>query len=187
MKQLYYQLRFALPLWLAQLLTNWLPENRATIRIRGALIKPFLGKCGKNLQLARNITFLNPSGITIGDNVYIATGCWIDGIGGLTIGDEVELSPFVVIATSSHCFKANSVRFGGSRRRPVSIGKGTWVASHAVITGAIIGSGTIVGANAVVLEDLPSNVIVGGVPAKVIGPRVDKKTDIFSRFEQLDP
>lgn len=186
LKQIIYQCRYALPLWFVQLLTNWLPENRATIRIRGALIKPFLGKCGKNLQLAKDVTFLNLSGIEIGNDVYIATGCWIDGIGGLIIGDEVELSPFVVIATSSHCFKTNSVRFGGSSRRPVNIGKGTWVASHAVITGAIIGSGTIVGANAVVLEDLPSNVLAGGVPAKVIGPRIDKKADIFSRFEQLD-
>ena len=67
------------------------------------------------------MTFLNSSGIKVGDNVYIATGCWIDGIGGLTIEDEVELSPFVVITTSTHCFKDNSVRFGGSRRTSTKI------------------------------------------------------------------
>jgi len=184
-KEIAYQCRYALPLWFVQLLTNWLPENRITIRIRGSLVAPFLGKCGKNLQVARDVTFLNSSGIIIGDNVYIATGCWIDGIGGLTIEDEVELSPFVVIATSSHCFKNDSVRLGGARRRPVKIGKGTWVASHAVITGATIGSGTIIGANAVVSKDLPNNVFAGGVPAEVIGPRVDKEPNIFSRFKQI--
>ena len=123
-KHLLFQIRYALPLWFVQLLTNWLPENRITIRIRGYLIRPFLGKCGKNLQIARNVTFLNSSGITIGDSVYIATGCWIDGIGGLTIEDEVKLSPYVVIATSSHCFKNDSVKLGGACRRPVKIGKG---------------------------------------------------------------
>jgi len=186
MKQLFYQLRYAIPLWFVQLLTNWLPENRITIRIRGALVAPFLGKCGKNLQLARHVTFLNSSGIKVGNNVYIATSCWIDGMGGLTIEDEVKISPFVVIATTSHCFKDDSVRFGGSRRRSVKIGKGTWVAAHVVITGAKIGSGAIVGANSVVTRDLPDNVFAAGTPAKVISPRVDKQPNIFSRFEQTD-
>jgi acetyltransferase-like isoleucine patch superfamily enzyme len=30
---------------------------------------------------------------------------------------------------------------------------------------------------------LPDNVFAGGVPAKVIGPRVDKEPNLFSRFE----
>jgi acetyltransferase-like isoleucine patch superfamily enzyme len=185
LKQVFYQLRFALPLWFGQLLTNWLPENRVTIRIRGALAAPFLGKCGRNLQLARGVTFLNVCGIEIGNDVYIATGCWIDGMGGLIIEDEVALSPFVVIATSSHCFKNNSVRFGGSRRAPAKIGKGSWIASHVIISGATVGSGTIVGSSAVVSKDLPDNVFAAGVPARVIGPRVDKEANIFSRFDQV--
>jgi len=185
-KQILYQLRYILPLWIVQLLTNWLPENRITIRLRGAFVKPFLGKCGKNLQLAKNITFLNSSNIEIGDNVYIATGCWIDGIGGLVIEDEVELSPFVVITTSSHCFKDDSVRFGGSRVSSVHIGKGSWLASHVTVAAnCSIGSGTIVGSNAVVTKDIPDNVFAAGIPAKVIGPRIDKKANIFSRFDIL--
>ena len=186
LKELRYQCRYAMPLWFVQLLTNWLPENRITIRIRGALVRPFLSKCGGNLQLARGVTFLNVSGIEIGSDVYIATGCWIDGIGGLTIEDEVKISPYVVITTTSHCFKDNSVRFGGSRRRSIKIGKGTWVAAHVVITGAKIGSGAIVGANSVVTRDLPDNVFAAGTPAKVISPRVDKQPNIFSRFDQFD-
>ncbi|MGB7581126.1 MAG: acyltransferase [Sedimentisphaerales bacterium] len=183
-KQIPYQFRYILPLWLMQILTNWLPENQITIRLRGILIRPFLSKCGKNLQLARSITFLNPHGIHIGDNVYIATGCWIDGIGGLKIDDEVELSPFVVITTSSHCFKNNSVRFGGSRIAPVHIGKGSWIASHAtIVSGCSIGSGTIIGSNAVVTKDIPDNVFAAGVPAKVIGPRIDKEPNVFTRLD----
>lgn len=183
-KQILYQFRYILPIWFVQILTNWLPENQTTIRLRGILVRPFLGKCGINLQLARHITFLNPHGITIGNNVYIATGCWIDGIGRLIIEDEVKLSPFVVITTSSHCFKANSVRFGGARTAPVHIGKGSWIASHVtIISGCSIGTGTIIGSNAVVTKDIPDNVFAGGVPAKVISPRNDKTPNIFARFE----
>jgi acetyltransferase-like isoleucine patch superfamily enzyme len=185
-KQIIYQLRYVLPLWLVQWFTNWLPENQITIRLRGFLIKPFFCKCGKNFQIARNITFLNPHGITIGDNVYIATGCWIDGIGGLKIDDEVEISPFVVITTSSHCFKDNSVRFGGSITACVHIGKGSWVASHTtIVSGCSIGSGTIIGSNAVVTKDIPDNVFAAGAPAKVVGSRIDKKANIYSRFDAL--
>ena len=184
LKQILYQCRYTLPLWFVQLLTNWLPENRITIRIRGSLVASFLGKCGKNFQVARDVTFLNSYGIKVGDNVYIATGCWIDGIGGLTIEDEVELSPFVVITTSTHCFKDNSVRFGGSRTTPVRIGKGSWIASHAtVVSGCKVGSGCIIGSNAVVTKDIPDNVFAAGVSAKVIGPRTDKEPNIFSRFD----
>ncbi|MGA2677726.1 MAG: acyltransferase [Sedimentisphaerales bacterium] len=186
MKQLLYQLRYAIPLWFVWLITNWLPENRITIRIRGLLMSPFFGKCGRNFRVARNVTFLNSTGINIGNDVYIATGCWIDGIGGLTIEDEVEISPFVVITTSSHCFRNDSVKGGGSRSGPVIIGLGSWIASHVTIAaGTKIGRGTIVAANAVVSKDLPDNIFAAGVPAKVIGPRVDKKPDIITRFERL--
>lgn len=181
-----YQCRYVLPLWLVQLLTNWLPENRITIRLRGLLVKPFLGKCGQRLTLARGITFLNPHGIQLGDRVYLATGCWIDGMGGLVIEDEVMLSPYVVVTTSSHCFKNNSVCGGGSRTSPVRIGKGAWVASHAVIVaGATVGAGSIIGANAVVSGDIPDNVFAGGVPARVIGPRKDGVANVSSRADLL--
>jgi acetyltransferase-like isoleucine patch superfamily enzyme len=185
-KEIVYQARYALPLWFVQLITNWLPENKITIRIRGLLMSPFFGKCGRNLQVARNVTFLNSTGISIGNDVYVATGCWIDGMGGLVIEDEVKISPFVVITTTSHCFKNDSVRGGGSRSGPVVIGRGSWLASHVtVVAGTTIGRGTIVGANAVASKNLPDNVFAAGAPARVIGPRVDKKPDILSRFERL--
>jgi hypothetical protein len=75
LREVRYQCCYVLPLWFVQVLTNWLPENRVSIRIRGAMVGPFLGRCGRNLTLARGVTFLNPHGIRMGDDVYIATGC----------------------------------------------------------------------------------------------------------------
>jgi maltose O-acetyltransferase len=92
-----------------------------------------------------------------------------------------------VITTSSHCFKNNSVRFGGSRIAPVHIGKGSWVAPHAtIVSGCSIGSGTIIGSNAVVTKDISDNVFAGGVPAKVLGPHKDEEPNIFSRFNRKE-
>jgi maltose O-acetyltransferase len=92
----------------------------------------------------------------------------------VTIEDEVIVGPYAVITSGSHKFKNGSARFGGAERKPVKVGKGSWIAAHAVINpGVSVGAGNLVAANAVVTHDTPDNVVVGGVPAKVIKERVD--------------
>ena len=46
-----------------------------------------------------------------------------------------------------------------------------------------IGKGNLVAANACVVKDTPDHVVVGGVPAKVIGPNEDGEAEFFSRAE----
>jgi acetyltransferase-like isoleucine patch superfamily enzyme len=105
-------------------------------------------------------------------------------MGGLTIGDEVSFAPYVVISTLQHVFKDGSVHKGGSVARPVSIGRGTWLAAHvSVKCGVSIGKGNLVAANACVVKDTPDHVIVGGVPAKVIGPNEDGEAEFQTRAE----
>src|SRR5690606_6472274 len=166
MSQIKLQLRYVLPLWLVFLVTSWLPDNRLTIRLRGRLASPFFKKCGKRLELGRDLTILNSYNIEIGDDVYIAKGSWLNGMGELVIADQVIIAPYVVISTMQHVFKNNSVRFGGSVPGKVTIGKGTWLAAHvSVKCGVNIGGGSIIGANAFVVKDTQSNAIYGGVPA----------------------
>jgi len=65
---------------------------------------------------------------------------------------------------------------GFEEDRPVIIEDDIWIGSRVIILPGIrICHGSIIGAGAVVTKDVEPYTIVGGVPAKVIGYRYDKK------------
>ncbi len=185
MSQFWYQLRYALPVWLVGLLTDWWPDNRYTIRVRAELLRPFLRRCGRKVRIGRRVTFLNVHRIEIGDHVGIATGAWIDGLGGVTIGSEVRISPYVVLASTTHCFCRDTSHAIGSWCGPIAIGHGAWLSSHAVVAaGVTIGAGCLIAGNAAVARDIPDGMMAGGVPARVLGPTPQREPNVFSRFDR---
>jgi len=180
-------LRYDIPLWLMGVLSNWWYDNRFTMWLRGMLFKPFIYKCGKNFTVAKWVQIKSSHNLTIGDNVYFASGVWLNAMGKMTIEDEVVIGPYVVISTGIHTFKNDSVKQGGTIMEPVTIKRGSWLAAHvSVRAGVTIGFGVLVAANAVVTKDTENNVIVGGVPAKFIKKRDEKyegKKIKYSRFD----
>ena len=180
LKIIYIYIRYDIPLWLMGILTNWWHDNRVTIRLRGMLFRPFIYKCGRNFQIAKGVQLKSTHRLTIGNNVYFATGVWLNAMGGMTIEDEVVLGPYVVISTGIHQFKNNSVRFGGTIMRPVTIGRGTWLAAHCVVAAGVkIGAGVLVAGNAAVVKDIPDNVMAGGVPAQILGDRKTSSEEVY--------
>lgn len=166
MKNIFLLLRYNIPIHFIFFLTSWLPDNRISVRVRGILASFFINNCGKNFTIGRNVTLLNSYNLSIGNNVYIATGCWINAMAGLEIEDEVVFGPYVVISTLQHNFKNNSIRFGGSTLEKVKIGKGSWLAAHSSIKcGVNIGKGNLIAANAFVTKNTADYKIYGGVPA----------------------
>lgn len=151
------------------LATNWLPDNVVFIRLRGRLVGWCLGSCGKRLGLGRHVTLYRADKIHIGNDVYIAYGGWLNGAGGITIEDEVLIGPYSVLASSNHQFDSNrgSFRFAPGVHTPISIGRGTWLASHVTVTAGVEVKGpTLVAANSVVTKSTTGGTVVGGVPAK---------------------
>ena len=104
---------------------------------------------------------------TVGAHVFINAGCKFQDQGGIFIGDEVFIGHNVVLATLDHDMDP--------AKRPllhpgaIHIGNRVWIGSGAIVTkGVTIGDGSVVAAGAVVTKDVPPNVVVGGVPAKII-------------------
>lgn len=167
-RKIFEFLRRDLLIHIIQLLTGLLPNSYITTRIRGLLIGPLLGKCGKNFRIASGVVINKPGKLMIGDNVYIAHYVWINAVGGLHIGENTVIGPMCVLSTSKHVFREKRATNEGIFA-PITLGKGVWLASHVVVTdGVKIGDGALVAAGSVVTHHVRSNTMVGGVPAKYI-------------------
>lgn len=84
----------------------------------------------------------------------------------MVIEDNVLIGPEVKITTVNHDLydRHNLFHFG-----KVTIKENAWIGIGVVICpGVTIGKNAVVAAGAVVTKDVPDNVVVGGIPAKVI-------------------
>lgn len=168
MNQIKYQIRYALPIWFFLLITNILPDNKFSIRIRGFLVSLILPTKPKNLTLGRDVTLLGINKLFIGEGVYIAKGAWINALGRVVIEDKALISPYVIIASATHGFNGDNF-YGPSTFSPIILGYGCWLASHVTITSGVnIAPKTLVGANSCVIKSTEPDSFYSGVPAKKI-------------------
>jgi maltose O-acetyltransferase len=107
--------------------------------------------------------------IHVGKNFYANHGCTILDCARITIGDNCLLAPHVVISSATHPLDAKRRSAGEEYTRPIVIGDNCWIGASATINpGVTIGNNVVIGAGAVVAKDIPDNVVVAGVPAKII-------------------
>ncbi|AAK78664.1 serine O-acetyltransferase [Clostridium acetobutylicum] len=112
------------------------------------------------------------TGIEIHPGATIGKGLFIDHGMGVVIGETAEIGDNVVMYHGS--------TLGGTgketgKRHP-TVGNNVFIGSGAKVLGPIkLGDGCKIGANAVVLKDVPSNSTAVGIPAKVILPSSKKE------------
>ncbi|QUM76637.1 acyltransferase [Moritella sp. 24] len=115
-----------------------------------------------------------PSRLVIGNNVDIN---WQNNIavgGSVIIEDNVRLAGRVFLAGyPGHPIDAQERAAGlpdhASQVGDIILKRDVWLATGvSVMAGVTIGEGTIVAAGSIVTTDLPSGVLAGGTPAKVI-------------------
>lgn len=115
------------------------------------------------------------TGIEIHPGAQIGKDFFIDHGGGVVIGETAKIGDNVTIY--------QGVVLGGTATNPVkrhpTLGNNIVVGSGAKLLGPItIGNNVRIGANSVVVTDVPDNSVVVGVPGKVISRNGEKITKI---------
>lgn len=112
--------------------------------------------------------------VVIGKNVGLGThGYYGCGVGNLIIGDDTIIGNYVSFHPENHNYEDHNVliRLQGvnSNGGGIKIGRNCWIGAKATfLDGAQLGDNCIVAAGAVVNKAFPDNVIIGGVPARII-------------------
>lgn len=158
---------------LYQVTASWLPESRH-LRIakkwRAYWAKHIIKTMGNNVNIEHGARF-SPE-LQIGNGSGVGVDCEI--YGPVTIGDNVMMGPECVFYTQNHRHDTESDlpfgKQGFEEPRPIRIGSNVWIGRRAMfMPGSGVGDNCVVAAGSVVTKVFPSNVVVGGVPARIIG------------------
>ena len=128
--------------------------NHALYRMKVPLLPRFLASVSRFL-----------TGIEIDPGATIGKGVFIDHGMGVVIGETAEVG--------DGCTIYQGVTLGGTSlqhtKRHPTLGRDVTVGSGAAILGAIyVGDGARIGANSVVVKDVPANATVVGIPGRVV-------------------
>jgi acetyltransferase-like isoleucine patch superfamily enzyme len=133
---------------------------------------------GNNVGIGANSrivvsTSLNNLGafIKIGDNVGIGEYAYLGGAGGLEIGRDCIVGQYFSCHPENHIFSNHHIptRLQGVTRKGIKIGNNCWIGSKVtILDGVEIGDNCVIAAGSVVTKSMPSNTLIGGVPAKTI-------------------
>jgi maltose O-acetyltransferase len=107
--------------------------------------------------------------LQVGSNFYANHGCTILDCNRIQLGKNCLLAPHVCISAATHPLDPTLRASGAEYTAPITIGDNVWIGANATICpGVTIGNNVVVGAGAVVTKDFPDNVVIGGVPAKIL-------------------
>ncbi|OAV86852.1 hypothetical protein PTTG_12600 [Puccinia triticina 1-1 BBBD Race 1] len=127
-----------------------------------------------------NINFKGP--------FYCNFNCHILDCATVTFGSRVICGPNVQIYAGTHSTDVGERQKGLERAYPVTVGDDVWIGGGAILIGpCTIGNGTTIAAGAVVRGDVPANVVVGGVPARIIKHLNSSKSDHESSTDHKPP
>ena len=146
---------------------------------------------GSNVVIENGVRIFNSHNITIEKDTYIGhdsilngydelnigVNCWIGpqvyihSAGRIKIDDKVGIGPGVKLLSSYHDITPDPfpIKDANLNFKEIKIGRGSDIGMNSVILpGTILGKNVQVGAGSVVKGEFPSNVVIAGVPAKII-------------------
>lgn len=144
-------------------------NNKILCKIRLSIYRVFGMKIGNSNFFDSGFRFYSPKNIEIGENCSFGHYTKIWAYNKVFIGDYVQTAIGVTIVSGSH----DSTNYSPlTQEQEVFLEGENWIGANVTILGGVrIGKGSIIGAGAVVINDIPPYSIAVGIPAKVIKKR----------------
>ncbi|EXJ22836.1 Maltose O-acetyltransferase [Alkalibacterium sp. AK22] len=146
--------------------------NQATDdETRKKRVQSLFGSTGEHITVEPGLRVDYGSNIHVGENFFANFNCVFLDVCPIEIGANAMLGPGVSIVTPEHPLDPTERNAGYEFGRPVTIGDNCWIGANATIVGGVtLGDNVVVAAGAVVTQSFLDNVLIGGIPAKIIKP-----------------
>jgi maltose O-acetyltransferase len=146
----------------------WSAKYTKWLKLAGA-------KIGENSYIHKKVTVRHPENIIIGENVMIPATTDMAGMGKIEIGNNTLVGASVRFITNHHPLDDDTLtreeQLVGTQQ-PIKIGNRCWIMNNVLIIagkkGITIGDNVWIASGSIVTSDVESNVLIGGIPAKVI-------------------
>jgi acetyltransferase-like isoleucine patch superfamily enzyme len=151
--------------------------------LKHLLIKPFVLLGFKNIDYFYIHGEETGNKVFLGNNVAINDALFNVSSGNIEIGDNTILTHEVHIITGFHKFyNGKLAKLSNDKNAPkevpvsgfdIKIGTGCFIGSRVtILKGVTIGDNVIIASNSVVTKNIPNNVFVAGIPAKIISSNI---------------
>jgi acetyltransferase-like isoleucine patch superfamily enzyme len=134
----------------------------------------FGSKVGKRVVFYPGVWVFTGRNLQLGDDVDLARGVLLTTDGGVSIGARTLVGYGTHILSSNHKIPImpEKIFYSGHEKKSFEIAEDVWIGAGCVILpGVTIGHSSVIAAGSVVTKDVPAEVIVAGVPARIIKER----------------
>jgi virginiamycin A acetyltransferase len=152
------------------------PGAAGTVLRRG-WYRQTLESCGSNLVVEFGAAIRTPRA-RVGDNCYIGLGSWL---GWVKLGNDFMSGSHLVVLSgrNQHGFERLDVpmRLQHGAHRCVKIGDDVWAGANVTIA-EDVAPHSVIASGAVVTKTFDPYAILGGVPAKPLGSRLERDSSV---------
>jgi maltose O-acetyltransferase len=146
---------------------NALPEN--DVDARRLALRELLGEVGDDVEVRPGFRCDYGVHIAIGAGTFVNYDCVFLDVAPIRIGESCQIATKVQLLTATHPVDPVRRRELWESGLPITLGDNVWLGGGVIVgPGVTIGENTVVGSGAVVVKDLPANVVAVGNPARVI-------------------